>query len=173
MVKTGWFGNHRSLKEQMMGLAQALEETRGKTVLDVGCAEGLIGLEFKRAGAKQVDGVDNNEDFVRCALRNGMRVLHASINEPLPEGLLERYDIVLALAVLHKSNNVPLAVERIARLASDLMVVRLPHGSTGVLKAKHFDSVCDLNVDLPRHGFKLDLTEQGPREELVQYWRRR
>jgi SAM-dependent methyltransferase len=170
----GWFGNHRSLQEQMEGLGPALAECKGKRVLDVGCAEGWIALEFYKAGGK-VDAFDNNVDYASSARRNTsgrVRVRLHDMNEGLPKGMRGPYDIVLALAVLHKAPDIPRAVKLLAGVCSSLMVIRLPYGSTGFLNAKHGDSTCDLLTVMPEHGFNLERTEQGPREELVQYYRR-
>lgn len=175
----GWFGNHRSLKEQMMGLGPALEESNGKAVLDAGCAEGHIAVEFAKAGAR-VDAFDNNPGFVvdaesaaRKHAKGAVRVKAGDINVGLPDPFGPAYDVVLALAILHKAESVYRSTKMLADACSGLMVVRLPKGSTGMLRAKFGPSWCDLNIEMPNLGFHLERTESGPRGELVQYWRRR
>jgi SAM-dependent methyltransferase len=170
----GWFGNHRSLEEQMKGLSKAVIECKGKTVLDAGCAEGDIGLEFMKAGAKLVHAFDNNPGFVEEAQDKaveGMQVWFGNINE-FPKWLDPEYDIVLALAIIHKAQDVRRATKYLAGKAKDLLVVRLPFGSEGFIKAKHFPTACDVRVELPGLGFTLEETVEGPRKEWVQYWRR-
>ena len=54
MTKQGWFSTKgrlgdRTLKQQLMGLDPLFAECKGKTVLDVGCAEGLISIELDKA----------------------------------------------------------------------------------------------------------------------------
>lgn len=173
----GWFGNHRTLGEQMLGLGPAISEAKGKRVLDAGAAEGLIALEFVKAGAK-VDAFDNNRDYVyegdRQARRHGggaMRMRWADLNVALPEAYVPPYDIVLALAIIHKARDVGQATQLLAGACSGLLVVRLPRDSKGMIKAKFGDSRCDLAVEMPALGFKLERKERGPRGELVQYWR--
>jgi hypothetical protein len=135
----------------------------------------LIALEFAKAGAK-VDAFDNNAGFAHTAIinsrrmRGSVRVRHADMSNGCP--FKGRYDIVLALAVLHKSLNIPAAVTALTGVCDDLMVIRLPYGSTGFLQAKHGESTCDLLTAMPERGFVLERTEMGPREEWVQYWRR-
>lgn len=177
----GWFGNHRTLKEQMLGLAPALAEVKGKTVLDAGTAEGNIALEFVLAGAARVDAFDNNPGYVceaqnkawgRQLPRGVMRVKEGDINLGLPDGFGPRYDIVLALAIIHKAADVIATTRILAEACAGLMVIRLPLGSDGAFKAKYGGTTCDLRVELPELGLSLERTEPGPREELVQYWRR-
>lgn len=177
MAEAGWFNGARSLNEQMLGLDLALAEAKGKTVLDLGCAEGLIGAEFSRAGASRVDMIDNNPTYGYAAKLLakplGLRFGEGDINFPLPAWLDAKYDIVLALAVIHKAKDVTAALRLCAGLASDLMVIRLPRKSTGVIKSKHFHNFCDLDEDMPAMGFGKESTQTGPRGELVQYWRKR
>ena len=47
----GWFTTakrpgDRTLEQQLVGLDKVLAEVAGKTVLDAGCAEGLISMEI-------------------------------------------------------------------------------------------------------------------------------
>lgn len=177
----GWFGNHRTLKEQLLGLAPALAEAKGKLVLDAGAAEGLIAVEFVAAGAKRVDAFDNNQSYItegewharKGRGRGVMRMRYGDINVGLPDGYSPPYDIVLALAILHKAQDVAVSTRMLAEACGGLLVIRLPIGSTGVLEAKYGDSSCDLAVEMPALGFALERAEQGPRSELVQYYRRR
>lgn len=176
----GWFENHRTVKEQMLGLAPAMAEAKGKTVLDAGSAEGHIAFEFVRAGAARVDAFDNNHGYVCEAeniayrrARGAMRAKYGDINLGLPDGFGPRYDIVLALAIIHKAADVTVTTRMLAEACAGLLVVRLPLGSEGAFKAKYGGTTCDLNVEMPALGFALERTEPGPRGELVMYWRRR
>ena len=169
-----WFGGHRTLAEQMLGLDYALAEADGKRVLDAGCAEALIGIEFVKRGATVV-AFDNQWDLIRGAVKAikgvaNITVAFGDINGHIPEG---QFDIVLALAVLHKTKDMHKATKALADRCTSLMVVRLPRDSTGRFKSKHFPTVIDLNVEMPKLGFELERTEQGPQTELVQYWRRK
>lgn len=188
MPREGWFAipgvqsGPRSLEEQMLGLAGALKEAVGQTVLDLGSAEGLIGIEFAKAGAKEVLGIECNDEAVRAAravrdrldpeLRERIRFFTANLNS-VARTETKQYDIVLALAILHKLAPVAAGVEFAARATRKLLVVRLPIGSAGRLISKsRVGSPCDLNQELPRLGLRLEAVVEGPRTELVQYWRR-
>ena len=94
------------------------------------------------------------------------------MRDVLAEGLTASFDVVLALAVVHKLPEPEKALGYIARAARSLVVIRLPGGSTGVFQSKGFGTYCDVNATMPKHGFQLERTEQGPRDELVVYWRR-
>jgi 2-polyprenyl-3-methyl-5-hydroxy-6-metoxy-1,4-benzoquinol methylase len=187
-MREGWFEipgqqtGPRTLAEQMLGLDEALAEAKGSTVLDLGCAEGLIALEFLKAGAAHVEGFDVNRGAILAAMRQRdrlgptdqarVRFLLRNVNEVAPTDV-RQFDIVLALAILHKLSPVSTGVEYVARAARKLVVIRLPHGSTGELTSKwRGGGGCDLNEAMPQFGFRLDKMLPGPRGELVQYWRR-
>ncbi len=182
----GWFhiprvqNGDRSLVEQMEGLAPALAEAHGKTIADLGCAEGLIALEFAKVGATDVVGVDYNVAMIDVARRlwgrNSalpVRFLYGDVKAVKPFGKKGKFDIVLALAVLHKLLDPADGVRFCADLAASLLVIRLPIGSTGAIVSKHgANSEADICAILPTLGFTLDKVLPGPRGELVQYWRR-
>lgn len=52
---------------------QALEELRGKVVIDFGCGDGLEAIELAQSGAVQVIGIDNREQALRRATENARR----------------------------------------------------------------------------------------------------
>lgn len=188
MSRAAWFklpgqeGGERTLDEQLLGLGVAMAEAKGLTVWDLGCAEGLIALEFLKAGAARVEGCDYNRELVTEAerLRAGLpaeqrarvRFAHADLHQVLAGGLKASFDIVLALAVIHKLGTPERALRFAARAARRLLVIRLPVGSRGRFTTKHHFARCDVNAVMPHCGFRLGATEQGPRGELVQYWRR-
>ena len=188
-MNKGWFivdglqDGDRRVEEQMQGLDGLLEHAAGSTVLDLGCAEGLIAIKFAVSGASKVDGLDNNRTFVRQAKAHArtakdigacaVRFEYADLNAEWPAWADGRYDIVLALAILHKLQDVEPGVRRAAKATHDRLVVRLPYGSLGVLRAKHFRrNVCDLRLVLPDEGLQLVKQIPGPRGEWVQHWRR-
>lgn len=172
-MATPWFGGARTLSEQMLGLEAALTEAPGKSVLDLGCAEGLIALEFVKAGASRALGIECNLETVRAAFeRCGDRVhlVHGNLNSiPLPEG---PWDIVLALAILHKLKSAAKMISDIAATGAGLVIVRLPGGSHRHIMSKHWGTPCDVNAEFVANGYELSVSVPGPRDELVQYWRR-
>lgn len=191
-MRKGWFiipgvqDGDRTLDEQIMGVRPALAEAKGKRVLDIGCAEGLIGIEFARAGAAAVHGIDSLEEHLAVArkLAAGLPVLfkQADLNTYAPDMMREHpenaraYDVVLALGVTHKLAQPGDAVRFAAWFCADLLLLRCKRGvKDGIIRSKHRpDNWCDAFEILGAEGFTLERTERGPRQrdEDVQYWRR-
>lgn len=181
----GWFQidgvttGPRTLDEQLLGLEPALAEAKGKTVCDLGTAEGLIALEFAKAGAESVYACDYNEVLIGVAKQRehpqSVTFEHKDVVDLIAEHRAsgEQYDIILALALLHKLADPDDGVKFCCEAARSLVVVRLPQGSRGVIRSKsHTHKVCDIRPIFADHWFTCERTESGPRDELVQYWRR-
>lgn len=183
MIPSGWFEipgvqqGERTLESQLHGLDPLWESIEGATVLDLGCAEGLIAMECKKRGASYVDAIDYKATFIGMAKeiggRSGVEVnwMHADLQRGMPHGTLKQYDVVLALAIIHKMTKPIEFVNRIAQLAKSLIVVRLPVGSTGTIKSKHWPyAECNIKTILQLHGFDVAGECEGPNTELVQYY---
>lgn len=138
----GWFripgvqDGDRTLEEQWQGLETVAAEFRGCHVLDLGCAEGLIGRHCVQAwGAVSVDGVTAIQYEIDEALRQcsglPMKFHLCNLKRPnevleLEQKLLARYEVVLLLSILHKVPDPMRLLEWAVAKASDLIVVRLP-----------------------------------------------
>jgi 2-polyprenyl-3-methyl-5-hydroxy-6-metoxy-1,4-benzoquinol methylase len=182
MRKKGWLkidglqDGDRTLQEQMLGLDKALSECKGATVIDLGCAEGAIGIEFAKAGAINVVGYDYKKEFIQTAnylaeINPDLPVEfhHADLSLPRNYG---EFDIVLALAILHKLPNPREGLELCMRIAKKLIVIRLPIGSKGMIRSKHAKHMhCDLTAILMGNGWIQTENLTGARGEIVQYWR--
>lgn len=191
MTRKGWFiipgvqDGDRTLEDQVTALKPALEECKGKSILDMGCAEGLIGLEFMRAGALCCFGIDTVGDHLAVARSQcaGLRMdfMKASVEEfdahlmPDPFGV-GQYDIVLALGVAHKLQQPRIGIELAARMSKDLVLLRRGlRQVNGVISSKFFKGTVDSHALLRYLGFDLDMVVDGPPPhcEAVEYWRRR
>lgn len=182
MRSHGWFAidgfqtGDRTLGEQLRGLEPALAEAKGKTVVDFGSAEGLIALEFARAGAV-VRACDCNPESIEIAralrsdLQASFEVRNLNVEVELGPAAW-RSDIVLALAILHKLRAPEKAVRFMAGAARDLLVLRHQGGSRGLITSKWSGGSCDSRAVLEDCGMRLEMERPGPRDELVQYWRR-
>lgn len=125
----------RTLKTQVMGLSSAQEMMSGATVLDLGCAEGILIEQYFKWCAALVHGVEIIEeaandarellaDFIvdgRCHIATG-----AIERLDIVEGLLDRYDVVCALGVMHKTRNVIDPLRNAAKRAGKFFILRNP-----------------------------------------------
>jgi hypothetical protein len=174
MQQAGWFEipgvqeGQRTLQEQMQGLEPVVMTVKGKSVLDLGCAEGLIMREMSRAGATVVHGIESNASL---KLLRGQTIGLWNLNEGLPNWLESRYHIVLLLAIVHKMHKPVESLKEFAARAKERVVIRLPAGSKGIITSKFYPTErCDCNAVMQESGFKLDQVLPGPRGELVQHW---
>lgn len=167
MPKT-WFKvdgkGDRSLELQLTGLDRLWPAIVGRSVLDVGCAEGLISLQCEQAGARLVLGVEIRRDAVAIAneraFRRRVQFIPGDANTYDPAG---RYDVVLLLAILHKLRDPSAAFERYLAACTELCVVRLPHDDWPVLRdPRSGNRPHDLAIAAARAGFGLEHVAEGP-----------
>jgi SAM-dependent methyltransferase len=185
----GWFKvpgirpeGDRSIEEQLLGLGRALAECRGKRVLDLGCAEGCISAEFARAGAAEVLGVEllqTHLDVAREVCKGlPVRFACAHLTDYMRANpSVERFDIVLALGIIHKLENPNLILRWGADACGDLLCFRAPakvesHGRDYIVKSKHTGVACNVQKVMRRAGFRNEGIVAGARGEGVQYFRR-
>lgn len=183
MRKKGWFkidgvqDGDRTLQDQLKGLAPALEAARGKTVLDLGCAEGLISYEFLAAGADHVHGIDSQEESlaVARARRNGELNITfecANLNDGIPApGKKREYEIVLLLAILHKLRQPFSLLAEVARFNQpDLLVIRLP--GPVIVDPRSDHEPHDVPAFMARRGYPMIREERGHFDEWMGYFKR-
>lgn len=179
MKTHGWFytpdrPGDRTLAMQLEGLEPLLQEVQGKTVLDVGTAEGLIAMECAKRGAVYVRGVEivpghiEIANKLKAALPCSFEVADANAFEPD-----ETFDVVMLLAVLHKLRDPSAACLRFARAARDLCVIRLsPTGSDVIEDARSSFVPHDIGAVMRTQGFVVERRERGPLGEITWYHRR-
>jgi glycosyltransferase involved in cell wall biosynthesis len=111
LPEAGLFGKW-SLADRLAGLGPLLERARGQSVIDFGCAEGVVAREFLRRGAALVHGFELDPDRVRlahalCAGYPGATFRRADLSDPTgfraahADLLRETYDGVLYLGIHH------------------------------------------------------------------------
>lgn len=184
MTRHGWFrgfgqNGDRTPEEQLRGLGPALAAVKGKTVLDLGPAEGAISREFAAAGASRVFGVELLQDHVDvgrkiCAGLPVEFVVHelkAWIDRhPDPE----QFDIVLCLGIAHKIMDPGACIEFAAKSARELVVFRGPGKKgmfwDGTLMAKFGGAKCHVPTIFKKHGFVEGETLDSAHGERAQYW---
>jgi SAM-dependent methyltransferase len=136
---TFWF-DKAPLAQQLTGLESLLAMVTDKSVLDVGCAEGLILAECLDRGARTSYGVDIRQEAIERALENRQITLAArrsavglecaDVNDWRPH---RHYDIVLLLGILHKLADPGKVFRRMLGHCKHTCVVRLPHDDWPVL----------------------------------------
>lgn len=117
---------------ERMGLPESLA---GKTVLDVCAWDGFYSFEAERRGAGKVMAVDSvawsgtgrdtKEGFDFAARVLGSRV-ESMLVDPLelsPEKVGGEYDVVLFLGVLYHMRHPLLALERVASVTGDMLIL--------------------------------------------------
>ena len=191
MADKGWFKvpglrpkGDRTFEEQMMGLDLALAEAKGKTVLDLGCAEALISREFAKAGARHVVGIEllaSHLEVARVVCKGlPVRFITAHLGDyaarhPAPE----QFDIVLALGIIHKLHDPSVAMAWAAKSCRDLLCFRAPAkkdkacNGDYLVKSKFGNARCNVPATMRSLGFVDEGTHNGVRGESVQYWRRK
>lgn len=182
----GWFRipgirehGDRTIEEQSAGLQPGLDEAHGKTALDLGCAEGAISKLFAQAGAREVLGIEmlgRHLDIARRWCRDVPQVRFIKDNlrhyiDTHEEHL--QYDIVLILAIIHKLEFPEVPLRFAARTCSDLLIYRPPaNAKDGWVRSKFTANKAHVPTVLAEEGFKHEQTLPGPRDEVVEYWRR-
>jgi SAM-dependent methyltransferase len=170
LEKVGWFTTKgrpgdRLLKQQVVGL-DYLFERLGKrdpplTVLDVGCAEGLITMKCFDAGAIACHGVEIVPGHVDVAndLRGG-RACTFEVGDANDWQPKRQYDVVLLLAILHKLKDPLEACKRFADAARSLVVIRLPPGGPVIRDERTNFHPFDVGAVMAVAGF--ELAKSGP-----------
>lgn len=189
-MRHGWFdipgvqSGDRTLAEQATGLDIALSEAAGKSVLDLGCAEGLISLEFLKAGANIVVGIDHSKDKIEMAKRMCYRMgksqfITADLGVYFPEQAkgkegLPLYDIVLALSIITKLPDPAVPLRYAARSCLNLLLLRTSAAlCDGTFYAKHGGKSCNVIKVLEAEGFKSEAKFPSSHGEAIEYWRRK
>lgn len=132
----GWFkiakhqDGDRTVEEQLAGLEPLFDLVVGKSVLDLGCAEGLIARALADAGAKWVLGVDARAAAVMWANRHlavtgRCGFIQGDLNDASVAANAD-YDVVLLLSIAHKLADPRGFIVRVAGRARETIAIRLP-----------------------------------------------
>jgi predicted RNA methylase len=161
----------RSLTQQLEALDRLVASVRGKTVLDIGSAEGLISMHLIDKGAIAAHGVEIVPGHVEVA--NKLRKARACMfevgdaNTWAPQ---RQYDVVLMLAILHKLQDPSAACRRFARAARDLVVIRLPPYGSAIIDIRSGNVPHNIEAVMREEGWRLDEETRGPLNEWVGYF---
>lgn len=181
LKKKGWFiaggrSGDRTLDQQMIGLGRLFEQAPGKTILDAGCAEGLISIELARRGALGCHGLEIVPGHVEVArsLAGDLPCTFevANLNEH-DIGKTGQADIVLMLAILHKLRDPSKVCSALAHKARELCVIRLPPSGPVIVDDRSNRIPHDIAEIMSMVGFDLESVDIGPLREWVGYFRRK
>lgn len=115
--------------------ALQLPALQGKSVLDVGAWDGYFSFAAERLGATRVVALDSyawggapwgsQEPFrlARSALGSNVEDVHCEVTDVSPETVGGTFDIVLFLGVLYHMRHPMLALERVAGVTGETLVV--------------------------------------------------
>jgi len=108
-------------------LCARIVEIRPRTIVDLGCGEGVVAGEIRRVlpDVRYV-GIDASGEAIRMARASnpGFEFHQGDILEGQPEGAVA--DLALCVEVLEHLDQPDLALERIAAVTSDYVVVSVP-----------------------------------------------
>ena len=180
MVRRGWFEipdvqeGPRTLDEQLQGL-QGVLDVAGRSVLDLGCAEGLIARWCIEQGAARAFAVDCFRPGVTLAqnLCAGLpvEVVRADLEKARP-WVAQRFDVVLLLAILHKLREPQHLINDLIAMEPAEIVVRLPPATPGYVLDER-SGMREIPVSEPLIAAGYTLTEgRGPRFEWMGYYRK-
>lgn len=186
-MRKGWFklrgqDGDRTVEGQLKGLEPAIAGAKGKSILDLGCAEGAIALEFARAGATRILGLEVVGPHLEVAREicagHPCEFRCVDLNQVHVGADHEQFDVVLALAIIHKLKDPAGVLRRFASLARELVVIRMPSWAVKWRFAheRGRGELIDCAAVLSPLGFVLERIERGPTsergQEPVVYFRR-
>jgi tRNA (mo5U34)-methyltransferase len=111
------------------------ESFAGKRVLDIGAWDGFFSFEAEKRGAADVlatdsyswngEGWGNKEgfDFAHSKFRSNVRSLAVDVMDLSPERVGGEYDVVLFLGVLYHLRHPFLALERVASVTEQMLIL--------------------------------------------------
>jgi len=107
----------------------------GKSVLDVGAWDGFFSFEAERRGARDVLATDSYAwsgqgwsdkrgfEFARHELHSNVRSLTIDVMDLSPQAVGGQYDVVLLLGVLYHVRHPFLALERVASVTGQMLIL--------------------------------------------------
>jgi predicted RNA methylase len=178
----GWFkipgvqDGDRTIAEQLKGLGRLLDEVAGQTVLDLGCAEGLIANALLERGAARVFGVE----IVAAAVETARRFCDSGdficydLNAPDVAQVVaaRKTDVVIMLAILHKLRDPFRLLDAVIANEPKLVVIRTATATPGYVRDSRSGNVkFDVSKRLTKAGYVLEHVDVGHFDEWVGYFR--
>lgn len=173
----GWFvtdgrAGDRTLAQQLVGLDKV--NVQGATVLDIGCAEGLISIEMAKRGAAAVHGVEIVAEHVKVGRRLvGDLPVTLEVGDANTWAPKRDYDVVLMLALLQKVRDPSAVCARFAAAALETVVLRLPpkHAPT-IIDDRSGNKPHDIHAVMLACGFEQLAVRFGTFDEWIGLYHR-
>ena len=95
---------------------QRYVKDKSKYIIDVGCGTGLVGLQLKKLGYKNFDGVDISQEMIDIAFDRGYESLFlGNLNETLPIES-DQYEAAICVGVFTHGHVGPSRLEELTRI---------------------------------------------------------
>ena len=95
---------------------QRYVKDKSKYIIDVGCGTGLVGLQLKKLGYKNFDGVDLSQEMIEIAIDRGYASLFlGNLNETLPIKS-NQYEAAICVGVFTHGHVGPSRLEELTRI---------------------------------------------------------
>ena len=95
---------------------QRYVKDKSKYIIDVGCGTGLVGLQLKKLGYKNFDGVDISQEMINIAIDRGYASLFlGNLNETLPIKS-NQYEAAICVGVFTHGHVGPSRLEELTRI---------------------------------------------------------
>jgi len=129
------------------------EEIKGRSVIDLGCNSGWIASEFKKAGAKEVLGIDRNWRYLEDAKELGIDIKLMDLEDI--KDIKKKYDITNCLATLHYIWNKQKFIKEIADMTNEMFILEVPvFQEKGLKQELRYDKFFVPTEDLVIHWLK-------------------
>jgi tRNA (mo5U34)-methyltransferase len=116
-----------------LDILQIPDDLSGKTVLDVGAFDGFFSFEAERRGAERVVALDSHAWLNRNRGKDGFELAREALGSRVEDVEMEvldisperigRFDVVLFLGVLYHMRHPLLALEKVASVTDELLIV--------------------------------------------------
>ena len=95
---------------------QRYVKDKTKNIIDVGCGTGLVGLQLKKLGYKNFDGIDISKEMIDIAIDRGYEsLLLGNLNESLPVDS-NKYEAAICVGVFTHGHVGPSRLKELARV---------------------------------------------------------
>jgi len=157
-----------------------LPDLTGKSVLDIGTWDGFYAFEAEKRGASRVVATDHwmwhqstgkaGFDYAHTALGSKVEVIDLDILDHTPERI-GKFDVVFFLGVLYHLRHPLLALESVASVVDDLLILETYTASVSQEGREHFTETRPALVYMESdHENPYHHKFFGPNVPLVHHW---